>query len=124
MTLDRDMLGNTYVVTDADMVAAFYYQKLRRLPTPHEAIMYLLEELSELAVALEDGALDSEILKELQDVKYTIAGYELARGWNGTEAFRRVHESNMTKEPTADGKVRKGAMYVAPNLDNLVRRAT
>lgn len=104
-----------YVPTQQGMVAAFYITKLGRLPTPREARACLLEEISELtqAVALDGPAAQ---LKELADVVYVAYGYALARGWNLAEAFRLVHVSNMTKEPTKAGKIRKGAAYVPPDL--------
>ena len=107
---------DVFTLSQQGMVANFYLTKLGRLPTKYEAMMYLIEEMSELVVAIEQGALDEEILKEIQDVRYTLAGYELARGWNGDSAFQLVHNSNMTKQPATNGKVQKGEGYVAPDL--------
>jgi predicted HAD superfamily Cof-like phosphohydrolase len=65
-------------------------------------------------------------LKEICDMMYVILGYAIQKGWNLEEAFRRVHESNMTKlvngKPlrNATGKVVKGPNYRKPNLKDLV----
>jgi len=55
-----------------------------------------------------------------------IYGYAQAMGWNLTEAFKRVHASNMSKlgpdgKPIRreDGKVLKGPQYTLPNLEDL-----
>ena len=104
-----------YVLTQQGLVAAFYYAKLGRLPTPAEARERLLEELAELSHALSMYGPAGQ-LKELADVLYTAYGYALARGWNLREAFRLVHISNMTKEPATTGKIQKGDAYVAPDL--------
>ena len=104
-----------YSLTGQGSVVAFYHAKLGRLPTPAEARERLLEELAELSLALSTYGPVGQ-LKELADVLYTAYGYALARGWNLTEAFRLVHESNMTKEPTTAGKIQKGIAYVPPDL--------
>ena len=66
-------------------------------------------------------------LKELADLLYVIYGYAVTFGWDLDEAFRRVHESNMSKlgddgKPIKDnnGKVMKGPNYKRPNLKDLV----
>lgn len=92
-----------------------------------------------------------ELLKEIVDVLYTLAGkanvsdppplemrgidmalflqsvYQLFHPDVVGEAFKRVHESNMSKlgddgKPiyNEDGKVMKGPNYKAPNLEDLV----
>ena len=66
-------------------------------------------------------------LKELADLVYVIYGYAVTFGWDLDEAFKRVHESNMSKlgedgKPIKDkhGKVMKGPYYKPPNLKDLV----
>ena len=66
-------------------------------------------------------------LKELADLLYVIYGYAVTFGWDLDEAFRRVHESNMSKlgddgKPIKDNncKVMKGPNYKRPNLKDLV----
>lgn len=109
-----------YAPTQQGMVAAFYYEKLGRLPTPEEARVYLFQEISELMRALANEGPEAQ-LKEMQDVRYTLAGYELARGWNGTLAFELVHESNMTKPAAPDGgKIQKGDSYVPPDMGECI----
>lgn len=114
------MTADTAELTDAGRVAAFYSAKLGRAPTEYEARCILYEELAELEAALAAGAVATETLKEMADVLVTLHGYALARGWNLTEAFRLVCDSNMTKEPTTAGKIHKGADYVPPDLRGCV----
>jgi len=66
-------------------------------------------------------------LKELADLLYVVYGYAVTFGWDLDEAFKRVHESNMSKlgedgKPIKDqhGKVMKGPNYQPPNLKDLV----
>jgi NTP pyrophosphatase (non-canonical NTP hydrolase) len=106
--------------THQGMVALFNLAKRGRLPTEFEAYNMLREEIDELTDALDSTSTLAAILKELADVIYVAYGYALARGWNLHEAFERVHESNMTKEPTESGKIAKGSGYVPPELMDLV----
>jgi predicted HAD superfamily Cof-like phosphohydrolase len=68
-----------------------------------------------------------ELLKELMDIKYVIDGWCATYGWDADEAFKRVHESNMSKlvdgKPfkNEDGKVMKGPNYSLPDLSDLVK---
>jgi len=65
-------------------------------------------------------------LKELMDILYVVEGFCVTYGWDSTEAFKRVHESNMSKLPfTKDenGKIQKGVNYEPPNLGDLVKDA-
>jgi NTP pyrophosphatase (non-canonical NTP hydrolase) len=92
------------------------------------------EEFEEFMRAIYDEGLggvsvEKEILKELCDLVYVAVGYALYRGWDFDEAFKRVHESNMSKLGDdgkairrADGKVIKSLNYYPPKLDDLVER--
>lgn len=66
------------------------------------------------------------VLKELADVQYVLSGFAVTYGLNLDEAFKRVHESNMSKlvdgRPLKreDGKVLKGPNYAPPSLTDLV----
>ena len=67
------------------------------------------------------------VLKELVDMVYVILGYALYRGWDFDSAFRRVHQSNMSKIPEDgvirrrdDGKILKPNTYKPTNLGDLV----
>ena len=69
----------------------------------------------------------AEIMKEACDLVYVILGMFVEFGWNFDEAFKRVHESNMSKlddegKPIRreDGKILKGPNYQAPDLRDLV----
>ena len=68
-----------------------------------------------------------EIMKEACDLVYVVLGTFVEFGWDFNEAFRRVHESNMSKlgddgKPLLreDGKVLKGPNYFKPDLSDLV----
>ena len=67
-----------------------------------------------------------EDLKEVCDLLYVVIGYAIANGYNVEEAFKRVHESNMSKRvdgkflKNEDGKVIKGDNYKKPDLSDLV----
>jgi predicted HAD superfamily Cof-like phosphohydrolase len=108
----------------------------------------LVEELAELEEAL--GTLEAalvHVLKELTDLNYVtlgtgeqtlkeienedrefadrvfiagMAAMSLFDGYTVAEAFKRVHESNMTKTPVEGGKDEKGPGYVEANLSDLV----
>lgn len=103
-------------VLDIDLVGSFYLEKTGDFPPARDAKLMLYEELAELEEALDLDDDPEHILKEMCDVYYTILGYSLGRSWDFHEAFMRVHASNMSKEPTASGKVRKGENYSAPDL--------
>lgn len=81
------------------------------------------EEFKELITA----ETPAEIMKEACDLVYVILGMFVEFGWNFDEAFKRVHESNMSKldeegKPIRreDGKILKGPNYQAPDLRDLV----
>lgn len=109
--------------TQQGMVAWFDMVMRDRQPTPDEARKNLLEEVAELtsAIALEGAEAQ---LKELADVLYVCYGYANARGWNLHRAFQLVHESNLLKEPTPEGKIAKGPNYVAPDLSSCIGENT
>lgn len=67
------------------------------------------------------------LLKELCDLQYVLSGFVVTFGLPFDEAFKRVHESNMSKlgpdgKPVyrEDGKVLKGPNYKKPDLSDLV----
>lgn len=102
------------------MVASFYLAKIGGLPSPEAARSYLVEEMAELQYALVNED-EHQQLKEMADVLYTLYGYAIARGWNLHRAFGLVHDSNMTKGTSPDGKkVPKGYSYVAPDLSECI----
>ena len=76
------------------------------------------------AVDHEDRA---SALKELTDLLYVVWQFAENMGWDLDEAWRRVHESNMSKLGEdglpiyrEDGKVMKGPNYKNPILGDLV----
>lgn len=93
----------------------------------------IFEEIQELATAALDvdeepynhaqTALMEELLKEMCDLVYVIKGMAVSFGMDFDEAYKRVHDSNMSKLPlikNEDGKVLKGINYKAPNMKGLV----
>ena len=96
-------------------------------------LQLFFEEIQELATAaldveeaedtLERAVLMQKLLKEMCDVVYVIKGMAVSFGMDFEEAFKLVHESNMSKLPLlkdADGKVQKGLNYEPPMLEGLV----
>ncbi len=74
-----------------------------------------------------DKALQEHLLKELADLIYVCHQAAAAFEWDMDEAYKRVHESNMSKlndkgEPIYryDGKILKGHNYKEPDLSDLV----
>ena len=118
-----------------DMVADFTYAMGQPLSQPHmfdegydvdlESMRFklIMEEVDEFA-----NATDKEnLLKELADILYVVYGYAATYGLPIDEAFKRVHESNMSKlgedgKPVyrEDGKVLKGPNYKPADLSDLV----
>lgn len=98
-------------------------------PFDHVLRMRLIvEEAGEVANAManEDRA---QQLKEFVDLRYVADGFTELAGFDGafSEAFRRVHKSNLSKlgpdgQPVRDatGKVMKGPNYQPPELADLV----
>ena len=71
--------------------------------------------------------LREEMLKELADLLYVCHQMAAYLGWNIDEAYKRVHESNMSKLDDDglpvyrdDGKILKGPNYKLPDLSDLV----
>ena len=66
--------------------------------------------------------------KELLDLVWCCIGFCVAHGWDFTEGFKRLADSNMSKvnpqtgavEKDARGKILKGPNYTPPKLDDLV----
>ena len=95
----------------------------RRLPPVEEEFRcdFLEEEATEFRVAsLEDRP--AEMLDALVDIVYVALGTAELHGWNFAQAWKRVHEANMAKEPAKEGsfKIVKPPGWTPPNLDDLV----
>lgn len=93
----------------------------------HQEECIELEE--ELWNGHQNGKISPNLLKEASDLLYVLLGTLVALGVADKfeEAFRRVHESNMSKlgddgKPVyrEDGKVLKGPNYKPPNLEDLI----
>lgn len=84
-------------------------------------------ELLGIDMTEEIRAAKAALLKELCDLQYVLSGFVVTFGLPFDEAFKRVHESNMSKlgpdgKPIYrdDGKVLKGPNYKKPDLSDLV----
>ena len=84
-------------------------------------------ELLGIDMTEEIKAAKAALLKELCDLQYVLSGFAVTFGLPFDEAFKRVHESNMSKlgpdgNPVyrEDGKVLKGPNYKKPDLSDLV----
>ena len=84
-------------------------------------------ELLGIDMTEEIRAAKAALLKELCDLQYVLSGFVVTFGLPFDEAFKRVHESNMSKlgpdgKPIyrEDGKVLKGPNYKKPDLSDLV----
>ena len=84
-------------------------------------------ELLGIDMTEEIKAAKAALLKELCDLQYVLSGFAVTFGLSFDEAFKRVHESNMSKlgpdgKPIyrEDGKVLKGPNYKKPDLSDLV----
>ena len=88
------------------------------------------EEHKELIKAIAEGDLAGE-LDACIDLIYVLAGTIAVRGWDGEEAWRRVHAANMTKMPAPEPTIRaaktgqidviKPTNWIAPDLTDLVK---
>lgn len=74
-----------------------------------------------------DAQSSEEVLKEVCDLVYVLVGLCVETGWDFDTAFKRVHESNMSKmgkegSPVFrdDGKILKGPNYEKARMDDLV----
>lgn len=117
--------------TPMDMVREFHLAMGQPVDQPLEAgdlldmrEQLIVEEYNEVVYA------DSKenLIKELADLLYVIYGYAVTFGIDLDEAFKRVHESNMSKlddngKPIyrEDGKVMKGPNYKKPDMRDLVK---
>lgn len=121
-------------MNNQNKVRDFYLEKLGGLPDFSAVVDYDEEEAGEVFDELWLWSTDSEcyhqipldridkgrLAKELADRMFTGYGVALAAGINLDKAFKLVCESNMTKEPTAEGKVQKGKDYVEPDMSQCV----
>lgn len=87
----------------------------------------LSDAVDEVIAHINNKRAKENLLKELADLVYVCHQMAEAFGWNLTEAFIRVHDSNMSKlgedgKPIRreDGKILKGPNYFTPTLIDLV----
>jgi predicted HAD superfamily Cof-like phosphohydrolase len=113
-------------VNQPDLMSDVSFVKLRE-KLIYEETMEISDQLYDDYQA--DGKISPNLLKEGADLLYVLLGtfVSLGLGDQLIEAFKRVHESNMSKldengKPIyrEDGKVLKGPNYRPPNLTDLV----
>jgi predicted HAD superfamily Cof-like phosphohydrolase len=102
-----------------------------RIELLHEEFKELNDELVyAFARVSRTGGSDnwSKVAKELADLLYVVYGTAVSLGIDAEEAFRRVHDSNMSKlgldgKPIVrdDGKVLKGPKYYEPSMAGTYR---
>ena len=88
------------------------------------------EEHAEVMDEFEMGTYTSELIKELCDLLYVIYGTGVALGVDLHDAFKVVHQSNMSKIPSngdeilyrGDGKVQKPIGYVPVDMESEIQR--
>jgi predicted HAD superfamily Cof-like phosphohydrolase len=106
-----------------------YIMRVRRALL-REEYRELRDELVEAATSLALGHPIpnlGKIAKEASDLIYVVLGLCTALGIDGEEAFRRVHQSNMSKlvdgvaSFSPEGKVLKGPNYVEPDMTGTYR---
>ena len=110
-----------------------------RMSLLREELREVEEEAGNIEDVIYQGVIEGEVsqedlkrvkaalLKELCDLQYVLSGFVVTFGLPCDEAFKRVHESNMSKlgpdgKPIyrEDGKVLKGPNYKKPDLSDLV----
>ena len=110
-----------------------------RMSLLREELREVEEEAGNIEDVIYQGVIEGEVsqedlkrvkaalLKELCDLQYVLSGFVVTFGLHFDEAFKRVHESNMSKlgpdgKPIyrEDGKVLKGPNYKKPDLSDLV----
>lgn len=121
-----------------EMVAEFHrtmnirtLEVSQRCELIEEESLELQESLAVLYNALHSGrssryvfARREEAIKEAVDLMYVTLGLLTDLGVDAEDAFRLVHESNMTKTPhytARQQKLRKGPDYVAPDMTQVRR---
>lgn len=90
-------------------------------PDPRYLRLHLvIEETAEFIEAMLDGN-KVDTLDSICDCIYVLVGTAEMFGWNLNTAMKRVHTSNMTKQPKSGPRLRdKGDEFVPVNLEDLV----
>lgn len=121
-------LGNSGMISVANMVSEFATTagQTKNIPAAYNLVF---EEFGEFADEYRDKAsLDTNELKEMADLVYVVFGLAYHKGWDLTEAIRRVHANNMgrmfqedgTIKRRDDGKILKNKKYPKVYLEDLV----
>lgn len=122
---------------DDDVNYDLLHLRAKLISEETDEVLFAVKDLKNLMLESKAGvrpvskqefvAAKAALLKELCDLQYVLSGFAVTFGLPFDEAFRRVHESNMSKlgpdgKPVyrEDGKVMKGPNYKEPNLTDLV----
>lgn len=108
-----------------------FYLRVQVMAEEFKEVLYACETVADHLTREEinnyelDAACE-ELLKELGDVLYVIFGTTESFGWDLQEAFKRIHESNMSKQVDGKfqkneiGKIVKGPNYQKPSMEGLI----
>ena len=113
-----------------ELVAEFYREKAGHAPYFPFAWEMHLEEVAEVTEEVAGCGCSTcgqwakdlsninraRLAKELGDNLVTLYGVAIAAGIDLDSAFLAVHNSNMTKQRTPEGKIQKGDDYVEPDM--------
>ena len=112
------------MITNQGMVAQFmkkYGLSLdhRKVDTRFVRARLVVEELAELVIGMQENNREL-VMDAVGDLMYVAYGAACLYDFNADEAFKRVHESNMTKgQDTGHGKLLKGPGWVPPDFSGL-----
>lgn len=133
MTVTREELYKEFAAKAGHPVDAKYSdieELKRRFKFLKEEVEEVLDAIYKVEYeALYEGwvrkATAAHLLKELADVQYTLSGFAATFNLPLDEAYKRVHESNLSKFKggpfyDATGKVTKGPNYEPPILEDIV----
>lgn len=115
----KELADILYVTVGLAYAMGYKLTKITKFAIPEYYDYSITDLVSEIATGKRDK-------KTLNNLIYCLFGYADAMGWDLMEAFRRVHQSNMSKlgedgRPIRreDGKVLKGNNYKPPFLEDL-----
>jgi hypothetical protein len=115
----KELADLLYVTLGLAYTLNYKLTKAKKFNIPEYYDYSITDFVSEIAVGKQDKTLLSNLI-------YCIYGYAISMGWDLNEAFKRVHESNMSKVDNngkpifnASGKVMKGPNYKPPCLKDL-----
>jgi len=126
----QTMVEEFHHATDSDIDVRTYQSVSLRFELIYEEFTEMADELNKTSgqLAWDEPVKNlGSLAKELADLLYVVYGTGVALGIDLEAAFRRVHESNMSKLVDGkavfreDGKVLKGPNYVEPDMTGVYR---